>query len=129
MEFDYIRSQYRVPAEAGRRVVCSGQPGVIVKAINQYIGVRLDGASDVRPYHPTHEVEYGDLVEASDSPPMPSWKCLAPWRDEYNPSDWFTIEAETRGKARYAAFKYLRDDCECDIDERAFMGIKVRAVH
>lgn len=128
MEFEYIRTHYGVPAEAGRRVICSGQAGVIVKAINQYIGVRLDGATDVRPYHPTHEVEYGDLADIGRDV-MPSWKCLAPWREEFNPSDWFTVDAETRSKARYAAFKYLRDDCECDIDDRAFMGIKVRAIH
>lgn len=62
MSLDYIRDTYRVPAEAGRRVICSGKPGVIVKARGAHIMVLMDGAAKPAPYHPTWEVEYRDMV-------------------------------------------------------------------
>jgi len=124
MSLDYIREHYRVPAEVGRRVVCSGKPGTITKAINHYLGVTLDGQEGALPYHPTQEVQYGELVEL---PKKRSWRCLPPWRDESESDAWFTVEAETRAKARYAAYKYLIYDCECDIEPKAMLYITVRA--
>jgi hypothetical protein len=125
VNFQYIQDYYRVPAERGRRVICSGKPGVIMESIRQYIGVQFDGEDEVLPYHPTHEVIYGELVKL---PETKSWKCLAPWRDEFDSSAWFTVEAETRSKARYKAFKHLRYDCECEIEDAALLYIKVRRV-
>lgn len=60
MSFEYINKSYGVNACVGRRVVCSGEPGVIVGAKNTYIIVNLDSnkASQRDFYHPTFEVEY-----------------------------------------------------------------------
>lgn len=64
-QFEYIRNAYRVPAEIGRRVVIDGKPGVIAEDRGAYIGVVLDEnpPNRIRPYHPTHLVEYGEMGE------------------------------------------------------------------
>lgn len=60
MSFKYIQEYYGVPAEKGRRVEVYGKPGIIVKAINQCIGVLLDcdKPTEIGPYHPTDGVKY-----------------------------------------------------------------------
>ena len=60
---EYIRNAYKVPAEIGRCVVIDGKPGIIVRDKGAYIGVVLDEhpPNRVRPYHPTHLVEYGEM--------------------------------------------------------------------
>ncbi|WP_334043660.1 hypothetical protein [Burkholderia ambifaria] len=124
MGFDYIRNYYGVPAERGRAVICSGKAGVIVGAHEQYIRVVLndDNSECERIYHPTDEVVYGELV---DVPALREWRCLAPWRDEWEWEAWFTVTASTRSKARYKAFQHLSD--VCDMDGKALIGIRVRA--
>lgn len=68
MSFGYIKLHYNVPACIGRRVTCSGKPGIIVGTINQYIEVLLDGDKYARPYHPTWEVVYGEIGVVPKTP-------------------------------------------------------------
>ncbi|KVV07356.1 hypothetical protein [Burkholderia ubonensis] len=125
MSFEYIRNYYGVPAERGRSVTCYGKRGVIVGAEGQYILVALndDKSESEHVYHPTDEVVYGELV---DIPALRDWECLAPWRDEWESSAWFTVSASSRSKARYKAFLHLSD--VCDMDGKALIAIKVRPV-
>ncbi|MFT0167535.1 hypothetical protein ACLKMY_00705 [Paraburkholderia mimosarum] len=125
MSFDYIRKYYGVPAERGRQVTCYGERGVIVGADGHYLCVVIDGdkSEEERRYHPTHEVKYGELV---DTPALRQWRCLAPWRDEWESEAWFTVTASTRSKARYKAFLDLGD--VCDMSGKDMIRIRVRAV-
>jgi hypothetical protein len=61
----YVRHHYRVPAEIGRRVIANGEPGVILTDRGHYIGVVLDSdpKKRIRNYHPTWEMQYGDMAE------------------------------------------------------------------
>lgn len=121
MSFDYIKKTYGVPAERGRRVICSGKPGIIIGCDGHYIQVVLDGLQHSGNYHPTWEVVYGDMG------PLPAvakrWRCLPPWR-----SDWlidsFEVMAPTRSKARYQAYLDLTD---VGIEPRGMLYIKVRS--
>ena len=63
MSFAYIEQYYGVKAGPGRRVVVYGKPGIIVRAMGQYIGVNFDEAKPgvVLPCHPVDGVEYGDI--------------------------------------------------------------------
>lgn len=128
MSLAYIRDYYNVPAVEMRRVICSGKPGVIMKAIGPHIGVLLDGEEDILPYHPTHEVEYGDLAKLEDLQ-LRAWRCLPPWRDVWEWEAWFTVHAPTRAKARYRAYRRLREECDFDIDPKSMCYIKVRVEH
>ena len=62
---EYVRKYYGVPACIGRRVVCDGKPGIIAEDRGAYIGVLLDECkpNDIRPFHPTCMVEYGEMGE------------------------------------------------------------------
>ncbi|AMU15171.1 hypothetical protein [Burkholderia cenocepacia] len=124
MSFEYIRKHYGVPAERGRQVKCYGERGVIVNADGHYLCVVIDGdkTEEERLYHPTDQVEYGEIV---DTPVLREWRCLAPWRDEFEYEAWFTVTASTRSKARYKAFLDLRD--VCDMTGRDLIRIRVRA--
>jgi hypothetical protein len=124
MPFDYIKRTYDVPAELGRRVVCSGKPGVITKDLGHYIGVVLDDdASQIeRPYHPTSEVAYGGLVPRTER--LAQWRCLAPWREAWETEAEFMVQASTRSKARYKAWLVLCD--VCDLEPSAMLRIRVR---
>ena len=57
MSMQYIRSQYGVPAQRGGRVIYSGngreQRGTIVGARGGHLKIRLDGARNSLPFHPT----------------------------------------------------------------------------
>lgn len=59
----YVRDTYSVPACIGRRVKVNGRPGVIAEDRGHHIGVNFDYCKpgDVRPAHPTWEVEYLDM--------------------------------------------------------------------
>lgn len=63
MSLEFIRKSYGVPAEIGRAVVCSGEPGVIVGFNSAHIEVLLDKhkPGTTGYYHPTWEVVYGDM--------------------------------------------------------------------
>lgn len=63
MSLEYIRKTYSVPAEVGRGVVCSGLSGVIVGHNGPHIEVLLDKDKPGKTgyYHPTWEVEYGEM--------------------------------------------------------------------
>ena len=65
MSLEYIRRCYGVPAEIGRRVRIDGRLGVIAEDLmdHPYIGVLMDDdpPDRIRPYHPTHMVEYLDM--------------------------------------------------------------------
>ena len=124
MSFEYIRKHYGVPAERGRQVKCYGERGVIVNADGHYLCVVIDGdkTEEERLYHPTDQVEYGEIV---DAPALREWRCLAPWRDEFEYEAWFTVTASTRSKARYKAFRDLLD--VCDMTGKDMIRIRVRA--
>lgn len=63
MSYQYIRDYYHVPAEYGRRVICYGEPGIIVEDRGNYIGVNLDKDKPcvIGSYHPTDQVEYLEI--------------------------------------------------------------------
>lgn len=124
MSFEYIRKHYGVPAERGRQVKCYGERGVITNADGHYLCVVIDGdkSEEERRYHPTDQVEYGEIV---DAPVLREWRCLAPWRDEFESGAWFTVTASTRSKARYKAFRDLLD--VCDMTGKDMIRIRVRA--
>ena len=60
MAFEYVRENYCVPAEVGRRVVVDGDPGIIVADRGHYIGVNFDSEKPgvINNCHPTWRVEY-----------------------------------------------------------------------
>lgn len=125
MSFDYIRKYYGVPAEKGRQVTCYGKRGVIVGADGHYLRVVIedDASEEERRYHPTDKVVYGEIVAA---PALREWKCLAPWRDEWEWEAWFTVTASTRSKARYKAYLELSD--VCDMIGKDMIRIRVKAI-
>ncbi|ABD58287.1 hypothetical protein M609_gp078 [Mycobacterium phage Job42] len=58
--FDWIRSNYGVPAKRGMRVIFDGRPGRIVSVDGPYLMLHLDGDPwDWRTrVHPTWRMEY-----------------------------------------------------------------------
>ena len=60
---EYVRVNYGVPAEIGRRVIVNGKPGVIAEDLGHHIGVLFDSDKPgaVMPCHPTWRVEYGEM--------------------------------------------------------------------
>lgn len=58
MSLPYISEYYSVPAEVNGRVEFEDKPGTIVGDQDAYILVRLDGETDVLPYHPTWHMKY-----------------------------------------------------------------------
>ena len=63
MDCEYVKKNYGVPAEIGRRVVVDGKPGVIAADRGHHIGVNFDDEKpgDISPCHPTWRVEYGGM--------------------------------------------------------------------
>lgn len=124
MSFDYIRKYYGVPAERGRVVTCYGERGVVVGADGHYLRVVIDGdtSEEERRYHPTDKVVYGEIVDVSA---LREWRCLAPWRDEWEYEAWFTVTASTRSKARYKAFRDLSD--VYDMSGKDLIRIRVKS--
>ena len=65
MDFEYIKSTYKVPACINRLVVVDGKPGIIVKDCGNYIGVNFDHDKPgfISNCHPTWKVEYKGMGE------------------------------------------------------------------
>ncbi len=70
MEFDYIKTRYKVPADMFREVIIAGKKGVITKDMGNYIGVNFydNKTSDPQPCHPTWEAQY--LETFNERPPV-----------------------------------------------------------
>lgn len=60
MTCEYAKRTYGVPADIGRRVTVSGNPGIIAEDRGHYIGVNFDsdGPGVIKNAHPTSNVEY-----------------------------------------------------------------------
>lgn len=71
MDFEYIKTRYKVPAEMYREVIVNGKKGVITEDKGQYIGVVFydDKKMNTLPCHPTWKVEY--LETFNFKPPKP----------------------------------------------------------
>jgi len=119
---DYVRRHYDVPAEIGRRVIANGEPGVIMADRGHYIGVILDSdpKKRIRNYHPTWEMQYGEM---SEKLPLKRYQVLV------NGWDWWDITnrtivdvfASTPSQAKYKAYERCEyHDIEC------MFGFKVR---
>lgn len=59
----YVRENYGVPAEIGRRVTVYGKSGIIAEDRGHYIGVNFDADKPgvIKNAHPTDEVEYHEI--------------------------------------------------------------------
>lgn len=68
-DFQYIKDNYKVPAELHREVIVDGKKGVITESKGQYIGVIFYQDKNLRcvPCHPTWKVEY--LETFNNKPP------------------------------------------------------------
>ncbi|AZD01345.1 hypothetical protein [Pseudomonas chlororaphis] len=128
----YVRNHYGVPTEVGRRVIANGEPGVIMADRGHYIGVILDSdpKKRIRNYHPTWEMQYGDMAEEL---PLKQWEVLIDgmydWDDvRYMLGDAHhcvrRVWAATRSQAKYRAYQELD---ECFEDATAMLTFKVRA--
>ncbi|MFJ3153557.1 hypothetical protein ACIPIX_05370 [Pseudomonas protegens] len=126
---DYVRHHYGVPAEIGRRVIANGEPGVIMADRGHYIGVILDNDPKrrIRNYHPTWEMQYGEMA---DTLPLKEWLVL-PFSHGWDDLGWsrearedlVRIWAATRGQAKYKAYERLQDYCH---SIKAMLHFKVR---
>ncbi len=65
MNCEYVKQNYGVPAEIGRRVTVYGKPGIIAEDRGHYIGVNFDADKPgvIKNAHPTSEVQYHDMGE------------------------------------------------------------------
>lgn len=56
----YVKDNYGVPADIGRRVLVDGKPGIIADDRGNYIGVNFDSDKPgvISNCHPTWKVEY-----------------------------------------------------------------------
>ncbi len=70
MEFEYIKTRYKVAADMNREVIIDGKKGVITKDMGNYIGVTFYDNVTTRPSpcHPTWEVIYLDTF--NHKPPV-----------------------------------------------------------
>lgn len=59
----YVKQQYGVPADVGRRVTVNGKPGIIAEDAGHYIGVNFDSDAPgvISNCHPTWRVVYGEM--------------------------------------------------------------------
>ncbi|BBP60411.1 hypothetical protein [Pseudomonas sp. St316] len=125
----YVRQHYQVPAEVGRRVIAYGKPGVILADRGHYIGVVLDEDPKKRisNYHPTHEMQYGDMAQTL---PLKKWVVL-PFNFDWDELSWnrdaqgylTEVWAATRSQAKYLAYRELEDFCD---GAKAMCFFKVR---
>ncbi|KKP74709.1 MAG: hypothetical protein UR73_C0037G0018 [candidate division WS6 bacterium GW2011_GWF1_35_23] len=60
MNFEYVKSYYKVPAELGREIMLRDRKGIIVEDRGHYIGVTFDDENPgtINNLHPTFEVKY-----------------------------------------------------------------------
>ena len=65
MTCTYVKQQYGVPADIGRRVTVDGKPGVIAEDLGHHIGVNFDAdkPGHISHCHPTWRVVYGEMGE------------------------------------------------------------------
>lgn len=130
---DYVRRHYGVPAEIGRRVIANGEPGVIMADRGQYIGIILDSdpKKRIRNYHPTWEMQYGEMAEKL---PLKQWEVLTNGMYDWDDVRYMLgdarhcvrrIWAATRSQAKYRAYQELAE-CFND-DATAMLSFKVRA--
>lgn len=88
MNFEYIRHQYKVPAEIGREIVFEGKrKGVIMEDRGNYIGVNFD---DDKPgvivnLHPTWKVKYNGMRKKTRKSSKGQQRY-----QEYITADWFS---------------------------------------
>lgn len=118
-----------MPAEIGRRVIAYGKPGTILADRGHCIGVVLDEDPKKRisNYHPTHEVQYGEMAE---SLPLKEWLVL-PFNHNWDDLNWSRdaredlarVWAATRSQAKYKAYERLQDYCH---SIKAMLRFKVR---
>ena len=118
----YVRNHYNVPAEVGRRVIANGEPGVIIADRGHYIGVILDSdpKKRIRNYHPTWEMQYGEMA---DKLPLKRYEVLVRGLDWWDITNRTIVDvfASTPSQARYKAYERCEyHDIEC------MFGFKVR---
>lgn len=89
---DYIRRYYGVPAHVGTGVEYKGRKGVIVKGIEQYVGVLFDDTKNPTHLNPVHAK---DLVYGEPRP----------------------IRRPTKSQARYARYLEYRDAYNCSFGD------------
>ena len=67
MAYEYIKRTYGVDPQVGRRITHYGRPGQIVRPIGdpQYLRVRFVGRKHADNVHPTDQVDYAPLANAS----------------------------------------------------------------
>ncbi len=58
MSIQYIRDHYGLPAKVRGRIRFDGQDGVITGARDSYLLIRLAGADQPVPVHPTWRMQY-----------------------------------------------------------------------
>ncbi|WP_053159072.1 hypothetical protein [Pseudomonas protegens] len=126
---DFVRRLYGVPAEIGRRVIANGEPGVIMADRGHYIGVILDNdpKKRIRNYHPTWEMQYGEMA---DTLPLKEWLVL-PFEHDWEDLNWsrearedlVRVWAATRSQAKYKAYERLQDYCH---SIKAMLHFKIR---
>lgn len=117
----YVRQHYNVPAEVGRRVIANGEPGVILADRGQYIGVVLDSdpKKRIRNYHPTWEMQYGEMA---DKLPLKNWRVLVRGWGWWDPDKCtVSVYAATASQAKYRAY----NQCEMH-DIECMFGFRVR---
>lgn len=117
----WVRENYQVPAQIGRRVVAYGKPGQITEDRGNYIGVVLDEDQKrrVENYHPVDGIEYGEMAPL---PPVKYWEVLVRGMDWWDSAKiTVTVAADTRSKAKYKAY----EECEFE-DIEALFYFKVR---
>lgn len=63
MNCEYVRQNYGVPAEIGRRVMVNGKSGIIAADRGHYIGVNFDTDKPgvICNAHPTADVDYLEM--------------------------------------------------------------------
>jgi len=116
----FVRDQYGVPAEKGRRVAFTFKGrhmGTIIGGLAGKIRVKIDGKAHAELYHPTWEIEYLPDCVPVQLQRYECWTVSAPdLREIY--------EGETRGKAKQA--------CYFDIDDAGwpvkFTDIRARRI-
>lgn len=120
----YVREHYKVPAQVGRRVIANGEPGVILADRGQYIGVVLDNdpKKRIRNYHPTWEMQYGEMA---DKLPLKQYEVLLRgwgWWDSSRITT--TVYAATPSQAKYKAWEECEfHDIECMFGFRARLAL------
>jgi len=103
---DYVRRHYDVTAEIGRSVIANGEPGVIMADRGHYIGVILDSdpKKRIRNYHPTWEMQYGEMAKKL---PLKRYQVLVAgwgWWDITN-RNIVDVFASTPSQAKYKAYE------------------------